>query len=193
MAKRTEERPFRPLDATLVAAVMGGNNAVAQEVREPEAVKAVELFKAAQPPPSVEIREAESLPEERAESSRQFLPGAAAQRPARRAPMPQTIPPSLEEGLNREKRVLLTRSEERTLERVVANIAAELGASLKVSHVLRSCIRLIIDAEGEIVERARATGRTVRPPNGDLAKIEAFEKVIANVLQAAIRSARPIR
>lgn len=192
MAKRTEERPFRPLDASLVAAVMGGNNAVVQEVEEPEAVRTVELFKPTQPPP-VEIREAEARPEERVESSRQFVPVAAVQRPARRAPMPQTVPPSFEEGLNREKRVLLTRSEERTLERVVANIAAELGASLKVSHVLRSCIRLIIDAEGDIVERARATGRTVRPPNGDLAKIEAFEKVIANVLQSAIRSARPIR
>lgn len=193
MAKRTEERPFRPLDAGLVAAVMTGNTAVAQEVREPEPIKTVELSRPVQPPPLLEVREAEARPEARVEPPRQFAPTPAARQPARRAPLPQTMPPSLEEGLNREKRVLLTRSEERTLERVVANIAAELGASLKVSHVLRSCIRLIIDAEGEIVERARATGRTVRPPNGDLAAIEAFEKVIANVLQSAIRSARPVR
>jgi hypothetical protein len=79
------------------------------------------------------------------------------------------------------------------LERVVANIAAELGTSLKVSHVLRSCIRLLIDAEGEIVERARATGRTVRPSNGDLAAIEDFEKIIANVVHAGLRTAGPLR
>lgn len=193
MAKRTEERPFRPLDASLVAAVMTGNTAVAQEVSEPEPIKTVELSRLVQSAPGSGGGEAETRLEARTEAPRQFASTQPARQPARRAPMPQTMPPSLEEGLNREKRVLLTRSEERTLERVVANIAAELGASLKLSHVLRSCIRLIIDAEGEIVERARATGRTVRPPNGDLAAIEAFEKVIANVLQAAIRSARPVR
>lgn len=191
MAKRTEERPFRPLDASLVQAVMSGNNAVAEE-RRPEPVKTVELVRAAQPPPAVqEVRHEEVEPRAREESAQQFAPPAP--RPPARRPAAQAVPPSSEDGLNREKRVLLTRGEERTLERVVANIGAELGASLKVSHVLRSCIRLIIDNEGEIVERARATGRTVRPSNGDLAAIEAFEKVIANVLQAALRTARPVR
>lgn len=95
--------------------------------------------------------------------------------------------------MDREKRVLLTASEERTLERVVANIGAELGTSLKLSHVLRSCIRLVINAENELVDRARATGRTTRPPNGDLPAIEAFEKIIAGVLQSGIRAARQIR
>lgn len=95
--------------------------------------------------------------------------------------------------MDREKRVLLTPSEDRSLERVVANLGAELGTSLKLSHVLRSCIRLVINAEAELIERARANGRTIRPPNGDLAAIEAFEKVIAGVLQAGLRNARPIR
>lgn len=191
MAKRTEERPFRPLDASLVQAVMSGNTAVAQEERAAEPVTTFEVLRPALPPrevqPDLQQHEAvEELP-------RPSVAVAAPRAAPRRAPSPQATPLSPEEGLNREKRVLLTRTEERTLERVVANIAAELGASLKLSHVLRSCIRLIIDAEGEIVERARATGRTVRPPNGDLAAIEAFEKVIANVLQTAIRSARPVR
>jgi hypothetical protein len=97
------------------------------------------------------------------------------------------------ERMEREKRVLLTPTEERALERVVANIGAELGTSLKLSHVLRASIRLLIDAENELVERARATGRTVRPPNGDQAAIEAFEKVIANVVHSGIRSSRSIR
>jgi hypothetical protein len=95
--------------------------------------------------------------------------------------------------MDREKRVLLTPSEDRALERVVANLGAELGTSLKLSHVLRSCIRILINAEDDLIERARANGRTIRPPNGDLPAIEAFEKIVAGVLQAGIRSARPIR
>lgn len=95
--------------------------------------------------------------------------------------------------MEREKRVLVTPSEERTLERVVANIGAELGTSLKLSHVLRSCIRLVIHAEEELIDRARATGRTIRPPNGDLAAIEAFEKIITSVLQTGIRTSRSVR
>jgi hypothetical protein len=95
--------------------------------------------------------------------------------------------------MEREKRVLLTPSEERAFERAVSGIAAELGTSLKASHVLRSCIRLVVNAENDLIERARENGRVVRPPNGDLAAIEAFEQVIATVLQAGIRSSRPIR
>lgn len=95
--------------------------------------------------------------------------------------------------MEREKRVLLTPAEERSVERVVANMGAELGTSLKLSHVLRSCIRLVINAEDELIERARATGRMIRPPNSDLPGIEAFEKVIAGVLHAGFRSARIIR
>lgn len=190
MAKRTEERPFRPLDSSLVQAVMGGNTAPSHEEKAAP-VQTVELVRPLATAPAEEPRPApaEIRPVPVRATSMEPSPRPS----ARRITPSQASPTPLEEGLNREKRVLLTRSEERTLERVVANIAAELGASLKVSHVLRSCIRLIIDAEGEIVERARATGRTVRPPNGDLAAIEAFEKVIANVLQTAIRSSGPLR
>lgn len=188
MAKRTEERPFRPLDADLVQAVMLGNTAVASEEQRTEPTKTVELVRTVPLPTPIQERQ----PEVTAEQPKQYAPVLPRPTP-RRTPPAQSASHSLAERMEREKRVLLTPSEERTLDRVVSNIGAELGTSLKLSHVLRSCIRLLINAEGELIERARATGRTVRPPNGDLAAIEDFEKIIASVLHAGIRAARPLR
>jgi hypothetical protein len=176
MAKRTEEKPFRPLEASLVHEVMHGTAAVAVEA-PPVLPKTIELR---QPPPEAAPFRAEPV---------YMTPPRPQPKPARTRP----VEAPLVERMEREKRVLLTPSEERALERVVANIGAELGTSLKLSHVLRSAIRLVIAAEDELIQRARDNGRTIRPPNGDLAAIEAFEKVIATVLQGGIRSARPIR
>lgn len=192
MAKRTEERPFRPLDAGLVQAVMSGNAAVSTTqtpAPREEPVRAVEPVRTEEPP--TQIRNEQGREPQPVVHRAPFQAEAP-----RRAVRHEAAKPSLSqlaERMEREKRVLLTASEERALERVVANIGAELGTSLKLSHVLRSCIRLVIAAEGDLVERARATGRIVRPPNGDLAAIEGFEKVVAAVLQAGIRSSRPIR
>ncbi|MCO6438141.1 MAG: hypothetical protein J5J06_13690 [Phycisphaerae bacterium] len=180
MVKRTDEKPFRPLETSLVQAVMQGSAAVKSEpVVEQE--------------PEVEVDPPRQLAAgEGTEANRPVhdIRPPAPRRVQRTTPSPVS---PLAERMEREKRVLLTPTEERALERVVANIGAELGTSLKLSHVLRSCIRLVINAEHELVERARATGRVVRPPNGDLHAIEAFEKVIAGVLQTGIRGSRPVR
>jgi len=180
MAKRTEEKPFRPLDASLVQEVMHGNTAAAQQ---PTPTRTIELRQPVQPPPVVRQEPPQVAPPQ--QPPRSFAP-----RPTPRARGAQS---PLTERMDREKRVLLTPAEERAFERAVSGIAAELGTSLKASHVLRSCIRLVVNAETELIERARENGRIIRPPNGDLAAIEAFERVIATVLQAGIRSSRPIR
>ena len=177
MAKRTDEKPFRPLEASLVQGVMHGNTA--QVIEPAPQMKTIELRQ-----PTPEPVRQEALP-----------PPHVVQRPA--APRPQVRvrggESPLIERMDREKRVLLTAAEERAFERAVAGIAAELGTSLKSSHVLRSCIRLVVNAENELIERARENGRLVRPPNGNLPAIEAFEQVIATVLQSGIRSSRPVR
>lgn len=187
MAKRTDEKPFRPLETALVSAVMTGNAAAAIEEPPPAVAKP-----AAEPPRNID----------RPQAAEEGTPAVVRTVPRYEPPMPRrsiqrerptaAVSP-LGERMEREKRVLVTPSEERILDRVVANIGAELGTSLKLSHVLRSCIRLMIHSENELIERARATGRTIRPPNGDLAAIEAFEKVVTNVLQTGIRNARPLR
>lgn len=178
MAKRTEEKPFRPLEASLVREVMHGVPTMSVDAPQPEP-RTIELMH-----PNTSSQGVPPQP------GRTLVP---APRPSPKQPRMNSAEAPLVERMEREKRVLLTPTEERALERVVANIGAELGTSLKLSHVLRSCIRLVINAEDELIQRAQATGRTIRPPNGDLAAIEAFEKVVAGVLQGGIRAARPIR
>ncbi len=178
MAKRTEEKPFRPLDAALVHGVMHGNAAAAIESPPTPATRTIELRQ----PTTEPLRQEVIAPVQPV--AKTFTP---------RTPRARAGESPLAERLDREKRVLLTPAEERAFERAVSGIAAELGTSLKSSHVLRSCIRLVVNAENELIERARDNGRIVRPPNGDLPAIEDFERVIAAVLQAGIRSSRPVR
>ena len=190
MAKRTDEKPFRPLETSLVQEVMYGNTAARTESVAPKAERTIELVAPAESRSAPEHRTADQAGQGREAPPYRPEPPRQVAAPPRREPR-QAAP--IAERMDREKRVLLPPSEDRSLERVVATLGAELGTSLKLSHVLRSCIRLVINAEAELIERARANGRTIRPPNGDLAAIEAFEKVIAGVLQAGLRNARPIR
>jgi len=187
MAKRTDEKPFRPLETSLVSAVMSGNTAtVIEPSQSVVAPPIVETPRNADRVSPVE----EGIPTT-VRSVPRYEPPSPRRAPRREVPASAVSP--LGERMEREKRVLMTASEERALERLVTNIGAELGTALKASHVLRSAIRLLIHSENELIDRARATGRTIRPPNGDLAAIEAFEKVITNVLQSGIRIARPVR
>lgn len=199
MAKRTEEEPFRPLDASLVNSVMAGGTLERQAVTSstPQTVSQPALQPQSDPNESIiELkRPAAKMQPEASPQPRQVMPQRpqSLTSPSREGtPSPQRGVP-FAERMEREKRVLLTLSEERAMDRVVANIGAELGTSLKLSHVLRSCIRLLIHSERELIERARATGRIIRPSNSDLAAIEAFEQLVVNVLQAGIKDSRSIR
>ena len=97
------------------------------------------------------------------------------------------------EKLSREKRVLLTLSEEREIERFVARVAEELATPVKLSHMLRAYMTLILHAESEITKRARLTGSLHRPPNGDPVALARFEHQLAKILSAAFRDAPPLR
>lgn len=182
MAKRTDERPFRPLETSLVHAVIHGAPLEPTAPLQPDQLPNLAKFQPASG--AGEGSTSSSMLRNKQPPLPQRSP-----RPSPSAPVSDV----LAERMNREKRVLLTASEERALERVIFNLGAELGTSLKLSHVLRSCIRLVINAEHELVDRARSTGRTVRPPNGDLPAIEAFESVIASVLHAGLRTSRHVR
>lgn len=178
MARRTDEEPFRPLNAALVDSVLaGGTKPVQAEtvIELPTRSRTVETPEPAEsrPPP----------PRRHALLQRQTPPRATDS--AANMPFP--------ERLEREKRVLLTPSEERAVGRVVSYLGAELGTSLTFSNVLRSCIRLLINAEAELVDRAKAQGRVIRPPNGDHAAIEEFERTVASVLHAGLRDARSLK
>jgi hypothetical protein len=95
-------------------------------------------------------------------------------------------------GLARPKRVLLTPEEERHIERLVDRVAEHVGASLKLSHVLRACMALLCHAEAELIRHANAHP-LVRPANGDAVALAQFEHEIARLLSLALRDAPPIR
>src|SRR5215471_3292748 len=97
------------------------------------------------------------------------------------------------EKLSREKRVLLTLAEEREIERLVARVAEELATPVKLSHMLRAYMTLLLHAEGEITRRARLTGPLHRPPNGDAVALARFEHQLSKILSAAFRDAPPLR
>jgi hypothetical protein len=97
------------------------------------------------------------------------------------------------EKLSREKRVLLTLAEEREIERLVGRVADELATPVKLSHMLRAYMTLLLHAEGEITKRARQTGPLHRPPNGDAVALTRFEHQLAKILSAAFRDAPPLR
>jgi hypothetical protein len=103
------------------------------------------------------------------------------------------VAPELVEKFDQEKRMLLTRSESAALDRLVGSLAGRLNTQVKLSHVLRSLVSLLLNAEAEVDKRAGETGGLIRPPNGDGNALQKFEKEIARVLGAAIRDAGPLR
>jgi hypothetical protein len=97
------------------------------------------------------------------------------------------------EKLTREKRVLLTFSEEREIERLVARVAEGLATPVKLSHFLRAYMTLLLHAENELTKRARQAVPLHRPPNGDPVALAQFEHRLAQILSAAFRDAPPLR
>lgn len=165
MAKRVpvEEKPYRPLQASLVRAV----------AERPHS--RIEASVADSPQPSV-------------------APLAAVQsimRPPPVTPRPlsadQRDPTARQ---RREKRVLLTPSEEQSFESLVARTAHALGTPLKSSHVLRAAIAVLLRAEDDLVRESRSIAPLTRPPNGSAHAIAAFERSIAEIITRAVRSGR---
>ena len=103
------------------------------------------------------------------------------------------MPGQLAEKFDQEKRMLLTRSESLALDRLVNSLASRLNTQVKLSHVLRSLVALLLNSEPEIDKRAGETTGLIRPPNGDPNALQRFEREIAKILSAAIRDAGPLR
>ena len=91
------------------------------------------------------------------------------------------------EKRNREKRFLLSLSEERRLETLAISLSAELGTSVKSSHIIRACLSMLLDREDKIREGAEKSRGLSRPANGDLKAINEFENAIGKLLKKALR------
>jgi hypothetical protein len=94
--------------------------------------------------------------------------------------------------LDQEKRILFSREEAHAIDRLVQNLAVRLQAQVKASHVMRALTLLLLHAEGEVTRRAGQHGPMIRPPNGDMAGLELFERELARLLAPALRDATPL-
>jgi hypothetical protein len=96
------------------------------------------------------------------------------------------------EPLNREKRVLLTPSEERDLNTFLLELGAALGTQVQLSHLLRASIELLKHAHAEILEEARQTPGLHRPANVYRIAMATFERRLARLLLTAFRKTDPL-
>lgn len=176
MAKRVppDEKPYRPLDDALVRSVLAPDTGAA-------ALQQRSASPASRPVLVTGAKAGQLL-------GRKAL--CLAER-AGQAGQATEEAPSLER-LSREKRVLLTATEDRELERLVADMAAGLGTPLKASHLLRATFSLLDHAGEELVKQSRKVGPVKRPPNNDPAGLAAFEHYLARVVEVAIRNTRPL-
>ena len=89
--------------------------------------------------------------------------------------------------LDQEKRILFTREETRALDRLVGTLAERLQTPVKASHLFRALTALVLPVERQIERCAAERGALVRPPNGDLLALQAFERELASLVAEALR------
>lgn len=184
MGKRAPvgEEPFRPLL----------DLGVLTEVLE-ETVKPTPPVVSMPPVGEIPKKENREIPTFRHEVTKlreSFNPVTAPVRDVRREPRGSS---AVVEKFDQEKRVLLTRSEAASLDRMVNSLATRLDTQVKLSHVFRSLILLLLNAENEIDQRAGEIPPLNRPPNGDPIALQRFEREIARLIGSALRDAGPVK
>lgn len=180
MAKRAapDEKPYRPLlDTELMTAAL--TQVVSNTHPQPTQTKVVDLPRA----------DASRRPEQpRASFNEQvqrplesdFRPQAQQQQP-------------FAEKFDQEKRILFTRTETQAIDRLVTSLATRLNSQVKVSHLMRALVALLLNAEADVHKRAGEAGPVIRPPNGDAQALQRFERQIAGIIGSALTDAGPIR
>jgi hypothetical protein len=88
--------------------------------------------------------------------------------------------------------VLLSRSEEREIERLVADMADKLCTPLKLSHVLRATVLLLRQARPAILSESERVGPLKRPYNGEAEALGAFEHDLAQIIDQSLRNTAPL-
>lgn len=131
-------------------------------------------------------------------------PAQAQVKPAKAPPAPVAFPAPAEPGmesdapprtakkrdLTREKRMLLTRDEERELDRLIEEISDELGVRVKVSNVMRASVTLLFNVREELAKQCRRAKFSKRPRNSEPTEIANFEENLARLFDSAVRNTR---
>lgn len=189
MAKRAapDEKPYRPLlDAELVNAAIS-NVGPSSSRSTPQSIPTAPSGKILEMPRSESPRRFEQVvsePEVELDETR-----AMGSEPERFRHAVQAVV----EKFDQEKRILFTRPESQAIDRLVVSLATRLNAQVKVSHVVRALVGLMLHAESEIDKRAGEIGPLVRPANGDAQGLQRFEREIGRIFAAALRDAGPLR
>ncbi len=167
MAKRVppDEKPYRPVDDALVRSVLNPQPVLSEEAQESDSTESP----ASSTPKVLTLPRKKSEPEEEQE------------------PRPEP------ERFTREKRFLLTPSEDKQLERLVADIAEHLGTAIKPSHMIRAMVTLLCHASDELIKQSRRVGPIKRPPNGDTAALAAFEHYLSQLIDTSVRNSKPLK
>jgi hypothetical protein len=105
-------------------------------------------------------------------------------------PAPKKAAAETPEKLSREKRMLLTESEEDILEWLVKDMGKKLKTPLKLSHLLRATTLLLVHSRDELLKQSEKMGGMKRPPNNDPAALATFEHNLARLIDRAIRGTR---
>lgn len=181
MAKRLSiERPYTPLDASLVSDVLS-------QVPQPEPAVAERS------PKPIRSSRTRSASSDQSLLRTQVEREAKAPRDESRARVVAAAPSSLQERMNSVARVKMSRREKRELEAFVARLAATLDATILPSNVLRALSAIVQNAESAIAEQARRHLPISRPSNNDVVAYAEFEQRLVQILDAAIRRATPVR
>lgn len=183
MAKRVpkDDKPYRPLDESLIRSVISG----------PPAGQGGAQAAAVAPEPAHDPRPMHAAEPAAPRSSPRLVP--APEHEPSQPRRPASVTDALPEKREREKRMLLTRSEEREVEHLVNRLAQELGTAVKLSHVLRACTLILVHAEDDLLDRARKTPVMARPGNGNASELAEFEKSLAQILLGGLRDAPALR
>ena len=171
MAKRVspEEKPWNPVEDRLAQETL--RPTIAVEAAPPPAHDAV-------PSPAPAPGRVVKILDHRG-------PAAEPQEPARKKAEAEEV-----EKLSREKRVLLTESEEDTLERLVKDMGQKLKTPLKLSHMLRATTVLLMHSRDELIKQSEKMGGMKRPPNNDPVALANFEHNLARLIDRAVRGTR---
>lgn len=94
--------------------------------------------------------------------------------------------------LVREKRMLLTASEDELFEDLVRGITRDLRVTVKSSNVLRACLTLLLHVQEELFKQCRRMEPLQRPRYDDPTSIVAFEEELARIFDSAIRNTKSL-
>jgi len=164
MAKRSpvDEKPFRPLDVSVLNSVMRhrvGSVTAADFGGKPDQYTTLTDLNSTVRPTSAR--------------------GEVSPRLSMAIPAPQR--------LDQEKRILFTREETQALDRLVNTLAMRLRTQVKASHILRALTSLLLQSESQLDKRAGELGTLPRPPNGDFAALQRFERELSIIVAHAMR------